>query len=110
MQEAASSTDAGSVADVSGTADGGEGGVGGVKEHRWQEVTRAPRNLKAKVLPIKLKGTRSNAGPFDKKQMSRQGNASNVVEVLRPRAKDDSSKSRQGNASNVVEVPRARAK
>ncbi len=110
MQEAASSADAGSVADVSGTADGGEGGVGGVKEHRWQEVTRAPRNSKAKVLPIKLKGTRSNAGPFDKKQMSRQGNASNVVEVLRPRARDDSSKSRQGNASNVVEVPRARAK
>jgi len=110
MEAAASSANVGSVADVASTADGGEGGDGGVKEDQREEVTRAPRKPKAKVLPIKLKGSRSNAAHSDKRQMSRQGNASNVVEVPRPKANGDSSKSRQGNASNALEVPRPRAK
>ncbi len=83
MEEAASSADAGSVADVSSTADGGNGGV---KEDRWEEVTRAPRKSKGKVLPIKSKGSRSNAGPSGITRKSRLGNASNVLEVPRPRA------------------------
>ncbi len=108
MDEAASSADAGSVADVSSTADGGDGGDGGVKEDRWEEVTRAPRKSKRKVLPIKSKGSKSNAGHSGNRQKSRLGNASNVLEV--PRPSGNTGKSRLGNASNVVEVPRPKAK
>ncbi|KAL0048103.1 hypothetical protein WJX82_007750 [Trebouxia sp. C0006] len=75
-------------------------------------VEQADDNQDAVFLPEV--DTTATEGKEDIEVMSpqslEQGNASNVVEVLRPRAKDDSSKSRQGNASNVVEVPRARAK
>lgn len=104
MEAAASSADAGSVAEVSSTADGGEGGV---KEDRWEEVTRAPRKtIKAKVLPIKSKGFRSNVGRSGNR-VSRLGNACNVLEV--PRPSSNTRKSRLGNANNVLEVPRPKA-
>ena len=107
MEEAASSADAGSVADVSSTADGVAGGEAGVKEDRWEEVTRAPwKTKKAKVLPIKSKGSRSNVGRSGNR-VSRLGNACNVLEV--PRPSSNTRKSRLGNANNVLEVPRPKA-
>lgn len=107
MEEAASSADAGSVADVSSTADGVDGGEAGVKEDRWEEVTRAPRKTKkAKVLPIKSKGSRSNVGRSGNR-VSRLGNARNVLEV--PRPSGNTRMSRLGNANNVLEVPRPKA-
>ncbi len=88
VEEAASSADAGSVADVSSTADGGEGGDGGVKEDGWEEVKRVTKKSKEKVLRNKPKqGSRSNAGQYVNRGKSKLGNASNVLEVPRPRAK-----------------------
>ncbi len=95
MEDAASSADVRSVADETTTADGGDGGV---KEDRWEEVKRPVWKGKVKVLP-----SRSNAGPSGKRGKARLGNAGNVVEVPRARGNGNTSKSRLGN---VVEVPR----
>ena len=85
MEDAASLADAGSTADESSTADGGERGDGGVKEDGWEEVKR---KSKGKLLRNSLKqGSRSNAGRSGNRGKSRLGNASNVLEVPRPRAK-----------------------
>ncbi len=83
-EDAASSADAGSVADETTTADGGDGGV---KEDRWEEVKRPARKGKAKMLRNKSKqGSRSNAVHSGNTGKSRLGNATNVLEVPRPRA------------------------
>ncbi|KAL0048070.1 hypothetical protein WJX82_006938 [Trebouxia sp. C0006] len=106
IEEAASSADAGSVADVSSTADGGDGGV---KEDGWEEVKGTTSKAKTKVLPIKLKGSRSNAGRSSTREKSRLGNP-NVVEAPRPRGNaglhSNGGESKRGNASNVLEVTR----
>jgi hypothetical protein len=107
IEEAASSADAGSVADVSSTADGGDGGV---KEDGWEEVKGTTSKAKTKVLPIKLKGSRSNAGRSSTREKSRLGNPNNVVEAPRPRGNaglhSNGGESKRGNASNVLEVTR----
>ncbi|DBA89770.1 TPA: hypothetical protein ACH3X2_004645 [Trebouxia sp. C0005] len=87
MKDAASSADAGGVADASSTADGVEGGDGGVKEGGWEEVKRTATKPKGKLLRNKSKqGSRSNAGRYVNRSKSKLGNASNVLEVPRPRA------------------------
>ncbi|DBA94257.1 TPA: hypothetical protein ACH3X1_001875 [Trebouxia sp. C0004] len=59
-----------------------------VKEDRWKEVTRVPKKSKGQVLHNKLKQrSRGNAGLSDNREQSRLGNASNVLEVPRPRAR-----------------------
>jgi hypothetical protein len=81
--------DAASLADASSTADGGEGGDGGVTEDGWEEVKRATKKSKGNLLRNKLKqpeGSRSNAGRSGNRGKSRLGNASNVLEVPRPKA------------------------
>ncbi len=107
MEDAASSADVRSVADETTTADGGDGGV---KEDRWEEVKRPAWKGKGKVLPIKSKGSRSNAARSSTREKSRLGNPNNVVEVPRPSGNGgphgNGGKSRLGNPSNVREVSR----
>ncbi|KAL0027266.1 hypothetical protein WJX77_008221 [Trebouxia sp. C0004] len=63
-------------------------GASRVKEDRWKEVTRVPKKSKGQVLHNKLKQrSRGNAGLSDNREQSRLGNASNVLEVPRPRAR-----------------------
>ena len=110
-EDAASTADAGSVADEATTADGADH-HGGVKEDRWEEVKGATSKSKGKVLPIKLKDSRSNAGRPSTREKSRLGNPNNVVEVPRSRGNaglhGNGGKYRLGNAGNVVEAPRPR--
>ena len=107
IEEAASSADAGSDADVSSTADGGDGGV---KEDGWEEVKGTTTKSKTKVLPIKLKGSRSNAGRSSTREKSRLGNPNNVVQAPRPRGNaglhGNGGEPKRGNPSNVREVAR----
>ena len=111
IEEAASSAAAGSVADVSSTADGGDGGV---KEDGWEEAKGITSKAKTKVLPIKLKGSRSNAGRSSTREKSRLGNPNNVVEAPRPRGNaglhGNGGESKRGNPNNVLEVLRPRAR
>ena len=110
IEEAASSAGAESVADVSSTADGGDGGV----KDGWEEVKGTTSKAKTKVLPIKLKGSRSNAGRSSTWEKSRLGNPNNVVEAPRPRGNaglhGNGGESKRGNPNNVPEVLRPRAR
>ena len=83
-----------------------------MKEDGWEEVKGTTSKAKTKVLLIKLKGSRSNAGRSSTRE--RLGNPNNVVEAPRPRGNaglhGNGGESKRGNPNNVLEVLRPRAK